>query len=341
MENLLANIRKRETNSFRIPSFVPKVVRSKQFSNLMSERGSAENMRYHDLNWIVSFFFAISIFASGSLVCAQQSGAGAVVSKEASAEAYLSLTRPSLIENIGLTDEQSVVIRAEIRKYQTELRKLYGNFPPGAQDTEGTEIRQRLIDDHSDLRTQTVKKIAEILSPSQREVLVTLQRKYSDQEPVAAQPDASLPAILIEESSYTTWTDQRRGTIYQLQDYRDGAMQKLCSKDGSENSLGLDLQVNGSGVFVTIDGKQQESTFWHSEDRVISAVAVSPNGKRIATGTGWFPDRSNLKTPGEIRIWDVSSGKLLQKKMFSNDVYALGFRNDDTLLVVLSPRGGR
>ena len=298
-------------------------------------------MRPHEPNRIVRFLFAFSILANCPLVRAQQPEVAAAIYSEAIAEGCLSLTRPSLIEKVGLTQEQSVIVRAEIRKYQSELRKLYGNFPPGAQDAEGLQIRQRLIDEHSILRIGTVKKVAETLSSRQREILATLQNMYSDQEPVAEQQNASKAAISIVETSHAIWAGQRRGAIYQLRDYRDGAMQKLSSPADSETTQKIDLEVDSSGVSVTIDGQRQSKLFWHSEDRVISAVALSPNGKRIATGTGWFPDRSNLKTPGEIRIWDVSSGKLLQKKFLSNDVHALGFRDDETLLVIPLPRGGR
>ena len=294
-------------------------------------------MNHHEPNWILRLLFAVLILVNGSLGRAQQPE----VATEVRAEGYLSLTRPSLIEKIGLTQEQSVVVGAEIRKYQTELRKLYGNFPPGAQDAEGLQIRQRLIDEHSGLRIGTVKKVAETLSSRQREMLAKLQGMYSDHEPVAEQQNASKAAISILETSHATWAGQRRGTVYQLQDYRDGAMQKLSSPSDPETTQKIDLEIGSSGVSVTIDDQRQPMLFWHSEDRVISAVALSPNGKQIATGTGWFPDRSNLKTPGEIRIWDVSSGKLLQKKFLSNDVHALGFRDDETLLVVLSARSGR
>ena len=118
-------------------------------------------------------------------------------------------------------------------------------------------------------------------------------------------------------------------------------MVKVRGKHVPKDAEGIDVDVNSSGVYVTIGGQRQERPFWHSEDRVITAVALSPNWKRVATGTGWFPNPSNLKTPGEIRIWDVANGALLQKEFFSQDVYALGFSDDDTLLVELEPRGGR
>ena len=298
-------------------------------------------MSHHEPNWLLPLIISASVFTNGPLVLAQHPELAAEVSRESTAEGYLSLTRPLLIEKVGLTQEQSVIVGAEIRQYQEELRKIYGNFPPGAQDAEGLQIRQQLMNEYSGLRIRTLKKIAETLSLKQREMLATLKLMYSDQEPVAVQEDASKAAISIVETSHATWVSQRRGTVYQLQDYRDGIMQKVSNPVDPDTTQAIDLEIESSGVSVTIDGQRQPSLFWHSEDRVISAVALSPNGKWIATGTGWFPDRGNLKTPGEIRIWDVSSGKLLQKKLLSNDVHALGFKDDDTLLVILLPRGGR
>jgi WD40 repeat protein len=62
-------------------------------------------------------------------------------------------------------------------------------------------------------------------------------------------------------------------------------------------------------------------------DRVLS-IDFSPNGKWLATGSG-EPSRS-----GEIKIWDVASGKLLMelKDPHSDTVFGLQFSPDSSML---------
>jgi hypothetical protein len=270
-----------------------------------------------------------------------ESGTAAPAFQEASPEGYLSLTRQALIDRLKLNLEQAVVIGCEITTYQTELRELYGNWPPGAQDREGELIRQRLTERHAALRNVAVGNIAAVLSLKQRETLATLSDLYSDEASPPRKPGVKTTPISLKKSPDATIKEEGQGLMFVMQNYRDGTMVQVRGKDLPQDTRKIDIAVNSSGVFFTTGGRRQKQPYWHSADRVITAVALSPNGKRVATGTGWFPNRSNLKTPGEIRIWDVASGALLQQEFFSEDVYALGFSDDDSLLVGLEPRGGR
>lgn len=46
-------------------------------------------------------------------------------------------------------------------------------------------------------------------------------------------------------------------------------------------------------------------------DSLITAFAFSPDGKRVAIGTGDPNGRKKGDSAGEVRVWDIATGKLL------------------------------
>jgi WD40 repeat protein len=78
----------------------------------------------------------------------------------------------------------------------------------------------------------------------------------------------------------------------------------------------LTLQLDGlkAHVVETATGRAVCSALEHRKlrtDSRITAFAFSPDGKRVAVGTG---DPSGIKgsdTAGEVRVWDIATGRLL------------------------------
>ena len=113
------------------------------------------------------------------------------------ADGLLSLHRPALAAKLQLSPDQNRAANKEIVRYQTELRVLYGNYPPGAQDAEGEQIRQRLRQQHTELRKATIQHLTELLTDPQREQLVGLSPLYADEETPEQPAQDDRPACTI------------------------------------------------------------------------------------------------------------------------------------------------
>lgn len=170
----------------------------------------------------------------------------------------------------------------------------------------------RFVKVYQSSRAGFVATIAAVLTAQQKMELATLQSMYSDQDEPIAQSNAN-----------------KRITVIEV-----GRDQLKTEMMGSANTE-IDVEWHLTRVKVL---QQPKRLFWHAADRIITAVAVSPSGKLIATGTGRFPDDSNPGKNGEIRIWDISNGALLQEKFLNSEVGHLGFRDNDTLLVTAKPK---
>ena len=65
-------------------------------------------------------------------------------------------------------------------------------------------------------------------------------------------------------------------------------------------------------------------------DGSVFSVAFSPNGKTLATGTGYYSSTGTLASPSVTRLWDVATGKLLR---------TFPERDGSVLSVAFSPNG--
>ena len=70
----------------------------------------------------------------------------------------------------------------------------------------------------------------------------------------------------------------------------------------------------------------------------VHSISFSPDGKRLATASNDIGLAYDLKTttgpPGEVKVWNVSSGTLESEFHGTSQVRALAFAPDSTTLVV-------
>ena len=68
-------------------------------------------------------------------------------------------------------------------------------------------------------------------------------------------------------------------------------------------------QYKTATLVETATGKKIATLSGHPDQ--LNAVAFSPDGEILATGGGYTEHPSPVNPPGDIRLWDVKSGKLL------------------------------
>jgi WD40 repeat protein len=78
-------------------------------------------------------------------------------------------------------------------------------------------------------------------------------------------------------------------------------------------------------------GKRKATLGGHST--VVSALAFSPDGKALATGSGVLNKATNLYTAGEVKMWNVATGKELSTFQGHNwNISCLAFSPDGRTL---------
>ena len=87
----------------------------------------------------------------------------------------------------------------------------------------------------------------------------------------------------------------------------------LKSPDGK-----LTVQGKGTGVAQIVDaktGKPAGPRLRHEEDFKVICWAFSRDGKLVATGAGReSEDRKDYYNNGEIRVWEIATGKLVAER---------------------------
>ncbi|MDQ3815646.1 MAG: hypothetical protein M3347_17165, partial [Armatimonadota bacterium] len=69
---------------------------------------------------------------------------------------------------------------------------------------------------------------------------------------------------------------------------------------------------------------------WKVADQAVQAVAFAPNGKTLATGIRVV--RGERRDSGEVRLWDIPGGRLLQTLPTGGHVHKVVFSPDGKLL---------
>ena len=173
-------------------------------------------------------------------------------------------------------------------------------------------------------------RLVEILDPQSGKVQTSHKSEGVDGY-LAFSPDGSILAR--GESSRVTLYDfpelTTRKTLDCSAKTSNGTYGVAFSPDGKLVAVGLNEKV--AKIFDVASGKQLFNLEGHKG--WVWSVAFSPDGKILATGAG---DLTNSFSPrsGEIKLWDVSSGKeLVHKKTHPWFVTSLAFSPDGKALV--------
>ena len=108
---------------------------------------------------------------------------------------------------------------------------------------------------------------------------------------------------------------------------------KLVLKVQPDKTVRLFETDSGSAIGPSIELEEKGHLF------VISALAISPSGKRIATAIG------NDDDSGEVDVWDASTGKRIAQyngSLALGTVFSVSFsRSGNTVSIVSGPAGGK
>lgn len=231
----------------------------------------------------------------------------------------LAVNRRSVAEQLKLSDAQAAEVSRIVKDFQSQLERIQRAYPAGAQDQEGLTRRRELLAKLGALRVAAAARLGQLLTPDQTARLVTL--------------NPSGPPSVAKEAGITF--AQRR-------------FARANPETGSLDNRVLQLKRQGSQAQV-IDAANHTvigMPMMHDEERLIVCHAFSADGRYVATGTGKIPSIWTRGTErgdeGEVRVWEVQSGKLLAA--YRTDSYVTGVRfgeQDGTVEVMSDPINGR
>src|SRR5262245_36959596 len=111
----------------------------------------------------------------------------------------------------------------------------------------------------------------------------------------------------------------------------------FCLALGSVLLLNVEALFAGSNVSTSWTS---QTLYKGSKGGVLTTVEFSPDGKLLAAGVGGGYSPQGRPLPGEVKVWDVATGKLrFTLKGHKSYVAGLAFTPDGKRLISLDPEG--
>jgi hypothetical protein len=109
---------------------------------------------------------------------------------------------------------------------------------------------------------------------------------------------------------------------------------------------GLGLRLESEGCFARLvrKGAPARDPLVHPADYLVTGHAFSPGGKFLATVASTFPRRPRGprdRPESLLRVWEVSTGRLLAEFPSENEITDFAFVDDSVLVLHSSPMNGR
>ncbi len=139
---------------------------------------------------------------------------------------------------------------------------------------------------------------------------------------VAFSPDGSLLAMATFPAEITLWDVNSGQVVRTFEKQLDvmGYFGVVFSPDGKQIAAGS--PGKGMVTLWDVDTGKINTTFTHGNETGIHDVAFSPDGRLLASGG----------TDYLANIWDVASGKPVQKLVIGDGIYSLAFSPDGKIL---------
>jgi hypothetical protein len=234
-------------------------------------------------------------------------------------EDLLPLSRLAMAEQLRLSDAQRAEANRIVEEFQSQLERIHRAYPAGAQDQEGLTRRRELLTRLGSLRTTTAERLDRLLTREQSERLVKLK-------PAGSPQLATDFRIRFAQARFVLESSEPQAT--------------------NETAVQLKRKWSQAQVIDPASGTAIGPSLVHDEERLIVCQAFSTDGRRVATGTGKIPSTWTLGSErgdeGEVRVWEVQSGKLLASYRCDSYVTGVRFRDDGSTVEVMSdPINGR
>ena len=154
-------------------------------------------------------------------------------------------------------------------------------------------------------------EVVQLWKPQTKKLIATLPLKSGYVKAVTFSPDGKLLAV----GSYQSlglWDVETRKPIRELQEHTDYVTGVAFSPDGK--LLATSSEDETIRICDAAHGKTQRVIRGHSYP--VQAVVFSPDGRFLASAAG---DESRVTKPGEVKIWDVATGKERRWKVTGKD----------------------
>ncbi len=150
---------------------------------------------------------------------------------------------------------------------------------------------------------------------------------------VAFSPDGKRLASGSWDQTVKVWDVTRAQESLTLKGHTDEVYSVAFSPDGRWlASAGRDRKVK---LWDASSG--QETLTLKGHTGAVASVVFSPDGKRLASATGYFYDKLTKSKPGEVKVWDATSGQeILTLKGHARGVLSVAFSSDGKRLASAS-----
>jgi hypothetical protein len=215
------------------------------------------------------------------------------------------LIQSPVAKAIGLTERQSETVMRLLRDHYTQLEGLQFRYPRGAQDGEGIRARIHITGVAANAATALQEQLRELLSDDQT-------RQLAD---VAFPKPSQVPRFEFKSTSERQRKKTRPQWGKPFGDFADGKSE---------------LRWYGSQCRLVRD-EQDVGWLWHPPEFLITNVVISPRGKYVLTVGNSLPKNERVDTHSlaDVRIWEASSGMLIDVIQRRDEVESVHFRADD------------